>query len=331
MTRVLTIVVIALFAVGCARGATPDVVDAGGACDDPDCGLQPDVDVDGGIGPDTLPGDASGCTDLWYVDADGDGFGDAEKDGVPACAQPAGYSAVQGDCDDGDADSYPGAPETPGDGVDQDCDGAELCYEDRDNDGRRAPEAGVVPSEGGLDCQGEGELPAGAPATDCDDDDPAVYGGADEICDGVDNDCDGVPDGPTVCPCPLYENLGSRYLFCETVRQWPEARNLCQGYGYALVTVDDAQEDLWIAGQMASVGIGEVWLGASDGQTEGVFVWIDGSPVLYANWREDEPNDRGSGPDGGADCVARLVGRDPGWADRSCADEYGFVCELPEG
>ncbi|MSQ03877.1 MAG: hypothetical protein EXR71_18645, partial [Myxococcales bacterium] len=35
------------------------------------------------------------------------------------------------DCDDGDAASYPGAAETCGDGVDQDCDGRDVaCPED---------------------------------------------------------------------------------------------------------------------------------------------------------------------------------------------------------
>jgi hypothetical protein len=41
-----------------------------------------------------------------YVDNDGDG-----------------YSEAEGDCDDTNADIYPGAPETPGDGVDSNCDG----------------------------------------------------------------------------------------------------------------------------------------------------------------------------------------------------------------
>lgn len=34
-----------------------------------------------------------------------------------------GYSEDQGDCDDADALRYPGAEETPGDGVDSNCDG----------------------------------------------------------------------------------------------------------------------------------------------------------------------------------------------------------------
>jgi hypothetical protein len=37
-----------------------------------------------------------------------------------------GWSAIEGDCDDLDASIHPGGLDVPGDGVDQDCDGAEV-------------------------------------------------------------------------------------------------------------------------------------------------------------------------------------------------------------
>jgi hypothetical protein len=40
-----------------------------------------------------------------------------------ADADGDGYHAGAGDCDDDDADVHPGADETPGDGVDSNCDG----------------------------------------------------------------------------------------------------------------------------------------------------------------------------------------------------------------
>lgn len=61
----------------------------------------------------------------WYADADADGFGDPATQvlipvGMP---EPAGYVMDSSDCNDTDAQTYPGAPETALDGVDSDCDG----------------------------------------------------------------------------------------------------------------------------------------------------------------------------------------------------------------
>jgi len=55
----------------------------------------------------------SGCTDI-----DNDGFGDPDFY-LDSCA------SSESDCDDADATTYPGAPERPYDGIDQDCDGVD--------------------------------------------------------------------------------------------------------------------------------------------------------------------------------------------------------------
>ncbi|MBW2703345.1 MAG: hypothetical protein JRF33_21210, partial [Deltaproteobacteria bacterium] len=114
-------------------------------------------------------------------DVDGDGFAD--------------YTCGGTDCDDSDPTIYPGADEVCGDGIDQDCDGEDLpcgCTTDADNDGYISE----------FDCGG----------TDCDDTDPNVNPGADEICgDGIDQDCDGIdPD----CEC-VTDADGDGYISVE--------------------------------------------------------------------------------------------------------------------
>ena len=112
-----------------------------------------------------------------YV-ARGGYFGDSDDDG---------YSPYAGDCDDDAPDIHPGADEIPYDGIDQDCDGADL----RDVDGD-----GFTGS-------------AGDQADDCDDTDPSIYPGAEEHCDGVDEDCDGgVDEGVTVTLYPDHDGDG---------------------------------------------------------------------------------------------------------------------------
>jgi len=86
----------------CDDDADGDGVPATEDCDDTD------ADIGGAI--------------TWYADTDNDGFGD-DNDTQIACTQPDGYVNQGGDCNDSDNTIYPGAPEIPNDGIDQDCDG----------------------------------------------------------------------------------------------------------------------------------------------------------------------------------------------------------------
>jgi hypothetical protein len=58
-----------------------------------------------------------------HVDRDGDGFGTGpELDVCSGAFLPSGYSASSDDCNDDDPTVWPGQSDTPGDGIDQDCD-----------------------------------------------------------------------------------------------------------------------------------------------------------------------------------------------------------------
>jgi hypothetical protein len=75
-----------------------------------------DQDCDGEI--DEAPVDGA----TYWVDADGDGYGDDARP-VVACAQPSGAVTVGGDCDDTTDAVSPGLEEVCDDGLDNDCDG----------------------------------------------------------------------------------------------------------------------------------------------------------------------------------------------------------------
>ncbi len=186
-------------------------------CNDADPVTYPGADeICDGIDQDCDGEVDEGVKTAYYIDADGDGYGDAASV-VEACTQPQGTVTGSDDCDDTDATIHPGAEEVCGDGIDQDCSGHDLgCSgEDVDGDGyteldgdcddtnpnvfpgaTETPYNGIDENCDGVDLtdvDGDG-YDGGFGGTDCDDADEDVHPGADELCDGVDNDCNATVD-----------------------------------------------------------------------------------------------------------------------------------------
>lgn len=126
----------------------------------------------------------------YYLDADGDGYGNPGTY-TQSGAAPAGFVSDNTDCNDNDATINPGVDEVCGDDIDNDCDdalddGCAYYYQDADKD---------TYGDATM-CVFDSSAPAGYvdDSTDCNDENSNINPGATDICDGLDNDCDGFID-----------------------------------------------------------------------------------------------------------------------------------------
>ena len=168
--------------------ADGDGFDSTEDCNDSDSQVYPsqeelcdgvDNNCDGNIDEDVLS--------IFYVDSDGDGFGNPDIN-TEGCSEPVGFVSTGTDCNDTQAQTYPGAIEIC-DEIDNDCDGnidnglGEEYFIDEDQDGFGDDNQPIEACDlrVGLSALGG----------DCNDTDAAQNPLANELCDELDNNCDG--------------------------------------------------------------------------------------------------------------------------------------------
>ena len=185
---------------GAGAGAATMACDApvGSSATDDDCDDGDNSAFPGALETcDEVDNDCNGLVDdsaidvgTYYLDADGDTFGDLAVS-VSVCGDaPAGYVSDGTDCDDDSSAAHPGLTETC-DGLDNDCDGS------TDEFGAAGESTFYADSDG--DTYGDVSstisacsAPAGyvSETTDCDDSASTVNPGAAETDNLVDDDCD---------------------------------------------------------------------------------------------------------------------------------------------
>ena len=116
------------------------------------------------------------------------------------------------------------------------------------------------------------------------------------------------------------------YIHVNNRTNWYNANDMCHNlFETTLATIHNALDDADAGNIGPSVNLG--YIGLHDQNTEGLYEWVDGSPVVYTNWGElsntlHQPE--------GEDCIVMELLK---WSDRPCHHpvyKYQFLCNAPD-
>ncbi|XP_017294279.1 galactose-specific lectin nattectin-like [Kryptolebias marmoratus] len=140
--------------------------------------------------------------------------------------------------------------------------------------------------------------------------------------------CDAVPVG-VIEPwdfCPLnWTYFGGRcYLFKENEKDWDDAEDFCNLFDAHLTSIQ-GDDDYNFIRELVLKATGtntRTWVGGTDAEEEGYWVWTDGSPFTFTAWGSGEPNN----VDGNENCMEiNLRGQDY-VNDENCSRKNSFIC-----
>uniref|UniRef100_U3JY95 C-type lectin domain-containing protein n=1 Tax=Ficedula albicollis TaxID=59894 RepID=U3JY95_FICAL len=108
-------------------------------------------------------------------------------------------------------------------------------------------------------------------------------------------------------------------------KSWFEAEEFCREIGGNLVTINTREDQilLWQLASEQGLNTQAFWIGLFLLNPDEGFAWIDGSPVIYENWEENEPNNY----EELEHCV--MFNRSPQmrWNDLRCDHLLNWICE----
>lgn len=118
-------------------------------------------------------------------------------------------------------------------------------------------------------------------------------------------------------------------------KSWEDAMAACKENSAHLTKIESKEENAFLLKTFLQILPGEVmkeaWIGLTDKEKEGTFVWTDGTDPEYTNWADKQPNDEDEEQDCGE--IANGVfwpGGPPQigvWNDFQCGNELMYICK----
>jgi len=135
-------------------------------------------------------------------------------------------------------------------------------------------------------------------------------------------------DPPTWAGSWQYNPTTGHYYALACAPTWSMAESYAVQLGGHLVTINDADEESWLASTYFPIA--NLAIGLNDYANEGTWVWASGEPVDYTNWTPGEPNNY-TGVDPRGENYAVMNWTDPwgnvGWNDLPDMGPVGGILE----
>lgn len=112
---------------------------------------------------------------------------------------------------------------------------------------------------------------------------------------------------------------GICYATSHSCKNWTEAQQTCQTYNANLINVKNQEENVYVQHRLNGA---KGWIGLSDRDSEGTFVWSDNQPNNFTYWAKNQPNNLKN-----EDCVHTLgVRHSFMWNDVGCDSCHNYTC-----
>nr|XP_023657251.1 brevican core protein-like isoform X1 [Paramormyrops kingsleyae]XP_023657253.1 brevican core protein-like isoform X1 [Paramormyrops kingsleyae] len=122
------------------------------------------------------------------------------------------------------------------------------------------------------------------------------------------------------CDADWQKFQGFCYRHFSNQQAWEEAEQHCRTHGGHLASVWTPEEQDFIYNNYRDYQ----WIGLNDKTIEGDFHWSDGSPLLYENWYNGQPDSYFLS---GEDCGVMMWNDGGRWSDVPCNYHLPYVCK----
>lgn len=121
----------------------------------------------------------------------------------------------------------------------------------------------------------------------------------------------------------MFRKVGQKYYVSNGLKgTFEKAQKFCSDAGAKIVLPRSEDENKVLTSLQAALESTYVYVGATDIRNEGHFVDMNGQPLTFTKWKENEPNDY----NGAEDCT--IIYSSGVWNDINCSSEWHVVCEL---